>query len=82
MFHLTRTCFHIKNVKRCTGKPTESNNLGTKGLPETEPPTGEHACDGPRLPTHMSQMYNLVLILTAGTGAVSASAACLWIHFP
>jgi hypothetical protein len=41
-----------ERVKDTTRRPTESTNLSPGGLTETEPPTKEHAGDGPRPPTH------------------------------
>ena len=35
-----------RGVKDTTRRPTESTNLGTQGLTETEPPTKEHAGAG------------------------------------
>ena len=49
-------------VKDITRRPTESSNLSPWGLTETEPPTKEHACVGPRPPTHLQQIYSLVFM--------------------
>ena len=49
-------------VMDTTRRPTESTKLGPWGLMETKPPTKEHVWLGPRPPTHLKQVYNLVFM--------------------
>lgn len=51
-----------RGVSDTTRKPTESTNLGPRGLTETEPPTKDHARTGPRSPAHIEQMHSLVFV--------------------
>lgn len=51
-----------QGVKDTTKRPTEPINLGPWGLTKAEPLTKEHPLAGPRLPTHMKQMYSLVFM--------------------
>jgi hypothetical protein len=48
-----------RGVKDITRRPTKSNNMGSLGLIETEPPTKEHAWTGPRPPIYWLQMCSL-----------------------
>lgn len=42
----------IREDREATGRPTESTNLDLCELPETESPTKDGACTGPKLPAH------------------------------
>ena len=48
--------------KDTTKRPKELTNLGSWGLTETEPLTGDHAGAGHRPPTHLQSMCSLVFM--------------------
>ena len=75
-----------KEDRDSLARPTVLTNLDPWGLPETEPPTKEHAQAGPchSTPTYVTDVQ-LGLHAdppTTGVRAVPDSVICLWILFP
>ena len=74
-----------KGDRNSTGRATESTNLDSWGLPETEPPIKEHTWAGPRppYPSPCTYVADVQLGLRVGPkqlerGAIPKAVACLW----